>query len=89
MCLLDESKQYGQSCKFSITCQVILPSKCIAKAVWKHFSALEQKPGSLSSFSIHFSFINPISEMSAKPVAFNESLLTKLSPQSIISFDRV
>lgn len=73
------------------TCQVILSSKCIAKHVWKvfFFFALEQGPASQSSFSTHFSFINPNSVMSAKPAAFNDLLLTTQSPESIIRFDTV
>lgn len=74
------------------TCQVILSSKCIAKHVWKEFFfffALEQGPASQSSFSTHFSFINPNSVMSAKPAAFNDLLLTTQSPESIIRFDTV
>lgn len=80
----------AKTCKVSVTCQVLLSSKCIGKDVWKvFFFELEQEPGSQSSFSTHFSFINPNSVMSAKPAALNDLLLTTQSPQSIVRFDTV
>lgn len=55
----------------------------------KFFFEREQEPGSQSSFSTHFSFINPNSVMSAKPAALNDLLRMAQRPQSIIKFDTV